>query len=677
MVLLHPTVKPFDFMSRCARQVATLVLAAVGLSVVAPVQGEDLRDDVLARLRNATFEVVLEKPKTDSLSYEKELPFDLLPFRMRNDKYQSIGTAFALEGGNFVSAAHVVGLASESVRRRIHLRDSHGNIIRLDKVVKFSTARDFIVFTVKDYRASGHLDAGIEARKSDKLFAVGNALGEGVIARDGLYTSDTPEEENGRWNWIRFSAATSPGNSGGPLVDRDGRVIGVVLRKSQNENLNYALPIAEVLNAARAKAEVRAKMMFRLEITDRTLQRTLDEKIDLPLGYMRFGEALQKILNSFTASLSDQFRAANREDMFPLSPGAQGLLYRTKVQATFPHVLAKQRDGTWDAVLPQERRNAEIGRNGNVSFGSMGNFLYIKMQAPEGVTLPQLHADSKRFMDLLLRGLYFSRSFGAERVRITSLGRAKEEQIHVDAYQRKWQVRRWSVEHSDETVVSYALPVPGGYAILLNSADEAQSFMYELDMKTLVDFAFVTYYGTLKQWEEFLTVRDMLPAAFASIAIEPSYGKEFRYRSKRLSLSYPHELMKVTENSDLHLMFSYFKEGGRVVWDVTSVLAGEDKETSDHVVVGRHIRPPKTLDDSERAAWEALVNNRMPYTGTAFFDKSRTVIAGVHGRDMGKAPPSDSSVVYSILYAADGSQDAPTMEQRLKRFGAGVSVNER
>jgi serine protease Do len=527
-MVLNPAAKPVDCLSRCARHVASLVLAAAGASMALPVQAEDLGAEVLARLRDATFEVVLEKPKTDSLSYEKELPFDLLPFRMRNDKYQSIGTAFALEGGNFVSAAHVVGLASESVRRRIHLRDSQGNIIRLDKVVKFSSARDFVVFTVKDYRASGHLEAGSQARKSDKLFAVGNALGEGVITRDGLYTSDTPEEEDGRWNWIRFSAATSPGNSGGPVVDRDGRVIGVVLRKSENENLNYALPIAEVLNAGRAKGEVRAKIMFRLEITDRTLQKTLDEKIDLPQGYMRFGEALQKILNSFTASLSEQFKAANRQDMFPLSPGAQGLLYRTKFQAVFPHVLAKQSDGTWDAILPKERRNAEIGRNGSVSFGSMGNFLYVKMQAPEGVTPSQLNADSKLFMDLLLRGLYFSRSFGAERVRITSLGRAKQEQVHVDAYQRKWQVRRWSIEHSDETVVSYALPVPGGYAILLHSGHESASYMYELDMKTLVDFAFVTYYGTLKQWQEFLAVRDMLPAAFASISIEPSYGKEFR-----------------------------------------------------------------------------------------------------------------------------------------------------
>ena len=185
---------------------ALLAIACAAL----PAWAEDLSGEVIAALRRATFEVVVEKPMTDSLSYEKELPFDLLPYRVRNDRYESIGTAFALAGGQFVSAAHVMNLHSESVRRRIHLRDSDGKVIDLDRVLKFSFARDFVVFTVKGYRPGGELEANLAARRNDKVFAVGNALGDGVIARDGLYTSDTPEEEDGRWNWIRFSAAASP-----------------------------------------------------------------------------------------------------------------------------------------------------------------------------------------------------------------------------------------------------------------------------------------------------------------------------------------------------------------------------------------------------------------------------------------------------------------------------------
>jgi serine protease Do len=86
------------------------------------------------------------------------------------------------------------------------------------------------------------------------VLAVGNAFGEGVVIRDGLYTSATDEDQDGRWKWIRFSAAASPGNSGGPLLDGDGKVIGIVIGKSPNENLNYSLPIARVLGGNRREA---------------------------------------------------------------------------------------------------------------------------------------------------------------------------------------------------------------------------------------------------------------------------------------------------------------------------------------------------------------------------------------------------------------------------------------
>lgn len=650
-------------------------MAALALAL--PAQAEELSGKVLTALGKATYEVVLEKPTTDSLSYEKELPFDLLPFKERNDKYLSIGTAFALGGGQYVSAAHVVTLSSDSVRRRIHLRDPQGRIVELDRILKYSIARDFIVFTVKDHRPQGVLRTSTAARKNDKVFAVGNALGEGIIVRDGLYTSDTPEEEEGRWKWLRFSAAASPGNSGGPLVDRDGRVLGVVLRKSQNENLNFALPISEVLQAPANKAEVRLKAIFKLDITDRTLQGKVDETLDLPMGYMQFGRALQERLSQFSTSLSERFQTTYRDDMFPQSAGAQALLYRSNVTATFPRMLAKQRDGTWDAVMPSERRDAEIGRNGKLIFGKMGNFIYLRVVAPDDASVAQLQKDSKLFMDLLLRGLYFSRSFGSERVRITSLGPAKEEAVHVDAYQRKWQVRRWNIEHSDEKIVTYALPQPDGFAILLNAADESASYMYELDMKTLSDYAFVSYYGTLKQWKEFLAARDMLPAALASVAIDADYGKRFSYRSARMSFSYPADLMKVAENSDLHLKLSYFLEDGRVVWDISSVTAGEDKDTSTFLMINRQPRPPESLPDNERWTWESLVSARMPYAGDAFYEKSRTVIASVLGAQRSRDELSAASVLYSVAYSVDGTQDKAQMAERLERFRAGVQAGGR
>src|SRR4029077_19084430 len=43
-------------------------------------------------------------------------------------------------------------------------------------------------------------------------------------------------------NWIQMDTPINPGNSGGPLVDMDGKVVGINTR-GRGQNLNFAIPI--------------------------------------------------------------------------------------------------------------------------------------------------------------------------------------------------------------------------------------------------------------------------------------------------------------------------------------------------------------------------------------------------------------------------------------------------
>ena len=43
-------------------------------------------------------------------------------------------------------------------------------------------------------------------------------------------------------SFLQISAAVNPGNSGGPLLDRRGRVIGMVTLKAELENVGFAVP---------------------------------------------------------------------------------------------------------------------------------------------------------------------------------------------------------------------------------------------------------------------------------------------------------------------------------------------------------------------------------------------------------------------------------------------------
>src|SRR5690606_14960076 len=112
-------------------------------------QAASLSPRVQGQVRAATFEVVLKKPVQDSLTYEKPLPLDLIPYQERTDEYLSVGTAFAIAGARYVSAAHVLAAGLHTRFGEPALRDGAGKVYEIDRIVKYSGHEDFVVFTLK------------------------------------------------------------------------------------------------------------------------------------------------------------------------------------------------------------------------------------------------------------------------------------------------------------------------------------------------------------------------------------------------------------------------------------------------------------------------------------------------------------------------------------------------
>ena len=93
-------------------------------------------------------------------------------------------------------------------------------------------------------------------RMGDPVVAIGNAMGEGQTVTRGIVSAlnlnifiDDPHT-NYRLNLdvMQTDAAVNRGNSGGPLVNQHGEVIGIVTAKllgSDIEGMGYALPINE------------------------------------------------------------------------------------------------------------------------------------------------------------------------------------------------------------------------------------------------------------------------------------------------------------------------------------------------------------------------------------------------------------------------------------------------
>lgn len=650
--------------------IATFSLLAM-LALAATASAANLDAKLLPGIQAATFEVVSAKPVEDPLTYEKPLPMDLIPYQQRNDKYYSIGTAFATGNGRYVTAAHVLLIGVNSLWGPPALRDNQGHVYAIDKVQKFSLEKDFVVFTLVEQPNDAALTLDIDPALGQVIYSVGNAYGTGVVVRDGLYTSDTPEDQDGRWKWMRFSAPASPGNSGGPLVDAQGRVIGVVLAKSPNENLNYALPIAMLQDAPDHVGEIDRRIGYQFDVFDTQLSNTLKTQFTLPLPLADFFTTYSERTNTYVDEQLKALLAKDPERMFPAGEGANEMLHGIASMSDFPQVIARQDSGKW-TLAGKSNGNIKLSDNGYLTVGAFSTNMLFHLRKPDDVPSSQLYADPAVPMDLLLKTGFLKRSVGSEEVVITSLGKPTLDATHQDKWGRRWQVWEWPMPHLNASLLMLALPVPDGYVGLVRYSQAMEQHDQRINAKALTDFVYVNYDGTLAQWKDFLGHADLLPDALKGIDIAFDYGKDFRYASKRLHFDFTPDLQAIQPDSMLTLGFSFFPDNSKVVWDVAEIWMSAKATDSNYISLVRNQAPSPDLDDDHKNTWEKILNRKHPYDAVASSKDDTTKIIGV----VGAAATADPMTLYTAHYTAEGARPQAVMTDNLDLLLKKLKVQE-
>ena len=652
-------------MLRTAAWIACLAAPAAHAATMDPA--------LLPTVQGATFEVVIPKPVKDTLTYEKPLPFDQLPYQQRTDKYYSVGTAFTIGENRYVTAGHVLALGIDSLMGEPALRDAGGHVYAIDKVTRYSLQEDFVEFSLKDPPTVKPLAVNTQPTLNDVVYAVGNALGTGIVIRDGLYTSQTPEEQDGRWKWLRFSAAASPGNSGGPLLDKDGKVVGVVVMKSPDENLNYAVPIDLVLKAPANVADIDTRDSYQLDVIEDKHTGTFKAQFPLPKSFADFSAAFQKLHNADVDEKLHALLTEQQATLFPNGPGASRLLHSNSDLDTFPSLLHRNSNGTWSIAKPNESK-AVLTHNGYVSRAAVGQQIMFHVRKPDDITSKQLYGDSKLFMDLVLKAAPMQRRVGTEQVKITSLGAPSLQQTFTDNYSRRWQIREWPMAYDNGLVVAFLLPVPDGYAAMVRVTNNRTEHEDMVDLKTLTNYAYVSYGGTLAQWKEFQANTDLLPGVLSDIAIRFDYNDDFKYQSKRIAFAYTPSLQKIDADSQLVLGMSYFLDHGKAVWDVSKVMVKANVENPENISLNRHVAPSDDLDDSYRNRWGKIVNRSHPDDGVPYNENDMTFIGTVGGTQVNADMKPE--VLYTAFYGVEGPHPEDAMKNKLNQLTEKLQVNE-
>lgn len=193
------------------------------------------------------------------------------------------GSGIIIEAdGVIITNAHVVGNARTVQVSLADGRQLPGRVLGGDASVDVAVVRvqggNLPVAPIGD---SDRLEVGQTA------IAIGNPLGLDRSVTSGIVSAINRDPRGvGLDGLIQTDAAISPGNSGGPLLDSQGRVIGintVVLRAPGSEGLGFAVPINLAVDVAQQVVRTGRVHRAFLGITFRDIDPMLAQQFGLPV----------------------------------------------------------------------------------------------------------------------------------------------------------------------------------------------------------------------------------------------------------------------------------------------------------------------------------------------------------------------------------------------------------
>lgn len=157
------------------------------------------------------------------------------------------GSGFVIDHNGYVLTNHHVVQGSKQLIVIINGKEHEATLI------KSNQERDVAIVKIHgDFIGRAVKVSPTDAKLGEKIFVIGTPLDEALdfSISSGIVSAD---REIRGLNYYQTDAAVNPGNSGGPVFNEQGNVIGMTVsglfsKDGVSKNINYLIPIQSVLN---------------------------------------------------------------------------------------------------------------------------------------------------------------------------------------------------------------------------------------------------------------------------------------------------------------------------------------------------------------------------------------------------------------------------------------------
>ena len=221
----------------------------------------DIREHGLSNFLIDALQWIIDDISNNIVSYNNRVArqYEAAQREAEEKQQEWSGTGFALNNGYVVTNYHVVEDA-----KSITISGINGDfsVLYTASIVAIDKVNDLAIVKISDHRFKGFgiLPYAINIRMAevgDDIFVLGypltQTMGDEIKLTNGIISSRTGFQ--GDAALYQITAPLQPGNSGGPLFDSKGNVVGVICAHHKGtENVGYAIKTSYLKNLAESSS---------------------------------------------------------------------------------------------------------------------------------------------------------------------------------------------------------------------------------------------------------------------------------------------------------------------------------------------------------------------------------------------------------------------------------------